>query len=169
MELWVSARKCATGCACACRSPIIQISTLKNAGPIHSTFPALGYFETALLGYMNDQTNVVILTSGGQCSLKWSTTIFNFLWAWPYFYYSMLDDSHSYSMYPVQCNSNRFRLLHDTQMFPSPIMRLLLPSLRMKVYNLGAQVKIHFSNEGNRLTHSIPPCTLLPASSWSRV
>ena len=50
-------------------------------------------------------------------------------------------------------------------------MRLLQPSLCMKVYNIGA----HFCNQGDiqwhmdRYSHSIPPCTLFPASNWSRV
>ena len=29
---------------------------------------------------------------------------FVFTWAWPYFYYIMLDDCLSYSIHPVQCN-----------------------------------------------------------------
>ena len=61
-----------------------------------------------------------------------------FSWAWPYFYYNILDDSHSYSIHPVQCNSNAFRLLNDTQICPIPIMRLLQPSLWIKIYNVGA-------------------------------
>ena len=57
--------------------------------------------------------------SGGQYCLRWGR---------PYFYYSILDE----------CNIDRFRLLHDTCIFPVPIKRLLIPSLRMKVYNVGA-------------------------------
>jgi hypothetical protein len=58
--------------------------------------------------------------------------------AWPYFYYSILDNCHSYSIHPDKCNSDRFRVLYDTQIFPIPIMRLLQPSQGMKVYNVGA-------------------------------
>ena len=28
------------------------------------------------------------------------------------------DNCHLYSIHPVQCNGNRFRLLHDSQIFP---------------------------------------------------
>ena len=62
-----------------------------------------------------------------------------------YFYYSILDDCDSYSIHPAQCNIDRFRLQHDTLILPIPIMRLLQPSLCMKVYNLGAQVKRRMS------------------------
>ena len=79
----------------------------------------------------------VIWSSGGQCCLRRGRT-FIFSWPWPYFYYIIFDDSHSYSIHPVQCNSERFRLLHDTKNVPLPIMRLLQPSLGMKVYNVGA-------------------------------
>jgi hypothetical protein len=36
------------------------------------------------------------------------------------------------------------RLLHETLIFPIPIMRLLQPSLQIKVYNVGAQVEREF-------------------------
>ena len=78
-------------------------------------------------------------TSGGQWHLRWGMTIS--LWEWPYFYYSMLDDCHSYSIHPAQCNINRFRLLHDSWICPILIMRLLQPSLQLNVYNVGAQVE----------------------------
>jgi hypothetical protein len=39
-------------------------------------------------------------------------------WAWPYSYYSILDDCHSYFIHPVQCNSDRFRLLCHTWIIP---------------------------------------------------
>jgi hypothetical protein len=45
-------------------------------------------------------------------------------------------------------------------------MGLLKSSLWIKVYNVGAQVERNLSNQGDR--HSIPPCPLLPASSWCR-
>uniref|UniRef100_A0A8C8LYP1 STAS domain-containing protein n=1 Tax=Oncorhynchus tshawytscha TaxID=74940 RepID=A0A8C8LYP1_ONCTS len=48
--------------------------------------------------------------------------------AWPYYYYSVLDYCHSYSIHPAQCNIDKFRL-HDTNISPTPIMRLLQPSL----------------------------------------
>jgi hypothetical protein len=101
---------------------------------------------------------------GGRCRLRWGRPIFYFiLREWPYFYYWILEDCHSHSIHPAQCNINRFRLLHDTQMFPIPIMRLK-PSFRIKVYDVhvGAQVE-------REMTYSISPCRLLPASSWSRV
>jgi hypothetical protein len=73
--------------------------------------------------------------SGGQCLLRWGQKKYS--WACPYFYYSILDDCHSYSIHPVQCNSDRFSLLHDTQIFPI-LMRLLQPSIWMNIYNVGA-------------------------------
>jgi hypothetical protein len=92
-----------------------------------------------------------------------------FSWAWPYFYYSILDDCHSYSIHPVQCNMDRFRLLQDTQILPLPIMRLPQPSLWMKVSNVGTCTLGRKSNmevtQWQTVTHYILPCTILPASS----
>ena len=53
-------------------------------------------------------------TSGGWCCLRWGH---HFLWAWPYFYNSILNDCHSYPIHPVQCNINRFRLLLEFSLY----------------------------------------------------
>ena len=57
----------------------------------------------------------------GVSVLQWRSVPFKmreddhfFLWAWPYFYYSILDDSHSYSIHSAQCNIDRSRRLHDS-------------------------------------------------------
>jgi hypothetical protein len=84
-----------------------------------------------------------ICTSGGRCRLRLGRMIIC-LGAWPYFYCSILDDCHSYSIRPAQYTFDRFRLLHDTTYFPILITRLLQTSLGIKVYNVGAQIERKF-------------------------
>ena len=79
------------------------------------------------------------------------------LWAWPYFYYSTLDDIH---IPFTQLNVTLIGLgyYNDTQIFPITIMSLIQPSLWMKVYKVGAQVERNL-NKTNALVNPLQSCS----------
>jgi hypothetical protein len=92
------------------------------------------------------------------CTVQWQSVLFkmregkSFLWAWPYFCYSILEDCR---IPFIQLNVTPIGLGYD--MIPKcslyPTCGWLQPSLWIKVYNVCAQVERNLSHQGDRHWH----------------
>ena len=115
-------------------------------GTDHHCIPAITVSPSSYRSFRHPPLLYMVYTvyiSGGRCCLRLGRTICNFFMSMDIFLLQnigWLSVIHI-PIHPGQCNIDRSRLLHDTQICSIPIMRLLQPSLQMKVYNVGAQVE----------------------------